>query len=67
MIGFELVCFLFVGQAGQQRMVRDGDKIMMYVWNTNSGQWDLLGDVTGSGTDDHAPQGKTLYKGKVKT
>ncbi|GAB1603500.1 phospholipase A-2-activating protein-like [Argonauta hians] len=52
------------GQAGQQRMVRDGDKVMMYVWNTNSGQWDLLGDVTGSGTDDHAPVGKTTYKGK---
>ncbi|XP_014785826.1 phospholipase A-2-activating protein [Octopus bimaculoides] len=52
------------GQAGQQRMVRDGDKIIMYVWNTNSEQWDLLGDVTGSGSDDHAPQGKTLYKGK---
>ncbi|XP_071118768.1 phospholipase A-2-activating protein-like [Haliotis cracherodii] len=49
---------------GQQKMVRQGDKIELYQWDAAKASWTKIGDVVGSSGGSQQTSGKTLYEGK---
>lgn len=50
---------------GQTKMVRQGDRVELYSWNTSKSTWSKIGDVVGSSGGTQATSGKTLFEGKV--
>ncbi|KAK7485283.1 hypothetical protein BaRGS_00023534 [Batillaria attramentaria] len=49
---------------GQTKMVRQGDHVELYSWDTAEGRWTKIGDVVGSSGGTQASSGKTLFEGK---
>ena len=46
---------------GQQKMVRQGDKVSVHSWNMAGNKWEKIGDVVGAAEQN---SGKKLYNGK---
>ena len=46
---------------GQQKMVRQGDKVSVHSWNMADNKWDKIGDVVGAAEKN---SGKKLHNGK---
>ena len=46
---------------GQQKMVRQGDKVSVHSWNMAENRWDKIGDVVGAAEKN---SGKKLHNGK---
>jgi len=46
---------------GQQKMVRQGDKVSVHSWNMAENKWDKIGDVVGAAEQN---SGKKLHNGK---
>jgi len=49
---------------GQQKMVREGDKVSVHSWSMSGQKWEKIGDVMGAAGGSQATSGKKLYKGK---
>jgi len=49
---------------GQQKMVRQGDKVSVHSWNMAEQKWDKIGDVVGAAGGTTETSGKKLYMGK---
>ena len=49
---------------GQQKMVREGDKVTLHSWSTADGKWTKVGDVVGGAGGSTEDSGKKLYMGK---
>merc|ERR1719189_101361 len=48
---------------GQQKMVREGDKVSVHSWSMADGKWTKIGDVVGAAGGEQN-SGKKLYNGK---
>ena len=61
-----LAVFMLKGlKDGQTKMVRFGNKVELYTWDTVHHRWNKTGDVVGASEADHQSTGKTTYEGKV--
>lgn len=49
---------------GQQKMVREGDKVSIHSWSMAGQKWEKIGDVVGAAGGSQETSGKKLYKGK---
>jgi phospholipase A-2-activating protein len=47
-------------------MVRDGEKVELYLWDMAEQKWNKVGDIVGATGGSQQTSGKTLYEGKVK-
>jgi len=48
---------------GQQKMVREGEKVSVHSWNMAENKWEKIGDVVGAAGGEKN-SGKSLYMGK---
>jgi len=49
---------------GQQKMVREGEKVSVHSWSMSAQKWEKIGDVVGAAGGTEKTSGKKLYKGK---
>jgi len=49
---------------GQQKMVREGQKVSVHSWNMAEQKWNKIGDVVGAAGGTEETSGKKLYRGK---
>ncbi|KAK3090943.1 hypothetical protein FSP39_015921 [Pinctada imbricata] len=49
---------------GQQKIVRQGNNIELYQWDSTQREWKKIGDVVGSSGGTQQTSGKTLHEGK---
>ena len=49
---------------GQTAMVRDGEKVLCYSWNSSKFEWEAVGEVVGGAGGSAGTSGKVLYQGR---
>ena len=52
---------------GQSKMVRQGQKVELYVWDMAQQKWNKVGDIVGATGGSQQTSGKTLFEGKVRS
>lgn len=49
---------------GATKLIREGDKIVVYQWSSMKMEWSKVGDVVGEANTDKDPSAKTEFEGK---